>query len=83
MKKAKIMLLSVAVVAVVGGALAFKANSKFNRAYCYRIDPVAGPCQGGCVNCTAVPGVNWYTLTFNVPNCPMAFCPTQGDLQMN
>jgi len=34
MKKAKIMLLSIAILAVVGGALAFKAE-KFNLVYCY------------------------------------------------
>ena len=34
MKKVKIMLMSIAVLAVVGGALAFKAKA-FNQFYCY------------------------------------------------
>ena len=33
MKKAKIMLMSIAVLAVVGGALAFKSNKNFNNFY--------------------------------------------------
>jgi len=34
MKKAKIMLIAIAVLATVGGALAFKANKKFSEIYC-------------------------------------------------
>ena len=34
MKKAKMMLAGIAVLAVVGGALAFKAKSAFSDAYC-------------------------------------------------
>ena len=34
MKKAKVILTSIAVLAVVGGALAFKANTKFTENYC-------------------------------------------------
>ena len=40
MKKIKMMLLSFALLAVVGGALAFKA--KFNQQMCYRITTGAG-----------------------------------------
>ena len=40
MKKIKVMLLSFALLAVVGGALAFKA--KFNLPMCYRITTGAG-----------------------------------------
>jgi hypothetical protein len=36
MKKAKIMLIAIAVFAVVGGALAFKANTKFLEVYCIK-----------------------------------------------
>lgn len=34
MKKAKMLLTGIAVLAVVGGALAFKANSAFTTSYC-------------------------------------------------
>jgi hypothetical protein len=50
MKKAKVMLLSVAILAVVAGALAFKSNKVFGFRYCYTtlttIDPnaPAQPC---------------------------------------
>lgn len=41
MKKAKIMLASIAVIAVVGGALAFKAKSTQNIFY---FDPIGSTC---------------------------------------
>jgi hypothetical protein len=83
MKKAKIMLLSLAVVAVVSGALAFKVNSKFSRAYCFRLDTVSGPCEGGLSNKTAIVGNNWYTPTSSIADCKDETCNTKGDLMAN
>lgn len=53
MKKVKIMLLSLLVLAVVGGALAFNANAKFERSYC-----TTPPWQdaSGQLFCTTNPG---------------------------
>ncbi len=34
MKKVKFMLMAIAIIAVVGGALAFKASEKYNLQYC-------------------------------------------------
>ena len=50
MRKIKIMLFSLLVLGVVGGALAFKA--KFNVSYCTSAIPF------GQINCTAPGGVN-------------------------
>jgi hypothetical protein len=51
MKKAKIMLVAIAALATVGGALAFKANNKFKNAYCTRaINQGSGACQGEISN---------------------------------
>jgi hypothetical protein len=46
MKKAKIMLIAIAVLATVGGALAFKA-SKISTTYCTRlVADNSGACEG-------------------------------------
>lgn len=42
MKKAKIMLMAIAVIGVVGGALAFKAKKNLSRLYYF--DPVGVTC---------------------------------------
>jgi hypothetical protein len=54
MKKAKIMLMAIAVLAIVGGALAFKATQKFPYGVC---DTVNGFCSLHQVslNLTTVP----------------------------
>jgi hypothetical protein len=51
MKKIKIMLLSMLVLAAVGGALAFKANSKYNVLYCTAPNLVP-PAQGAITDAT-------------------------------
>ena len=49
MKKLKFMLLSFAMVAVVGGALAFKA--KYSTSYCTGVVPASGIClNAACPN---------------------------------
>jgi hypothetical protein len=45
MKKAKLMLSMIAVITVVGGALAFKANSKFSQNYCLGVAAPDGICS--------------------------------------
>jgi hypothetical protein len=47
MKRAKIMLTSIVVLAIVSGALAFKANSKFDTTFCY-LTTVGNPAGGTC-----------------------------------
>lgn len=48
MKKAKIMLMSIALVAVVGGALAFKASKSPTRKYCYSTTAASDPTTQIC-----------------------------------
>jgi len=48
MKRAKVMLTAIAVLAVVGGALAFKANNKFNKTYC--VLTTDGTTGGSCTS---------------------------------
>jgi hypothetical protein len=70
MKRAKIMLVAIAVLATVGGALAFKAQKFGSTKYCYTItdDPKTG--TGACPEFTADSKITaigaidiWYTTT--------------------
>ncbi|MDR3716746.1 MAG: hypothetical protein P4L51_28395 [Puia sp.] len=75
MKKAKIMLAGIAVLAVAGGALAFKAKMQSSPAYCYISSNTAGTCT------TFIPAhvssfkdngatpVYFYTTTNNTVHC--------------
>lgn len=49
MKQAKFALTAVAVLAVIGGALAFKANRNLNTFYKYGTTTIAGAQVTGCV----------------------------------
>ena len=68
MKRAKIMLMSIAVLATVGTALAFKVAKKGDFTYCYlqtTVNPGAG--QGACPNtitkALAIDGTTQYYYT--------------------
>ena len=91
MKKVKIMLFSLAVLAVVGGALAFKAMGPFN--YCTAPLGANGTCNFNCTNirsgfadnnqafvCTTTP-----RLAFDAEGNPVYLCTNaQGaNLQCN
>ncbi|MDR3714164.1 MAG: hypothetical protein P4L51_15200 [Puia sp.] len=80
MKKARIMLSALAVVAVVGGALAFKAKT-VSQFYC--VDAVSGTCgtfygTNGEANPTTAVAASllYYTITTNITACPNAQCPS-------
>jgi len=79
MKRAKIMLTAVAVLAVVGGALAFKANTKFTKTYCILTtvnNPSGGTCTGQFVNSkTSTTGSRyWYIEKPTGQNCNTQSC---------
>lgn len=86
MKKAKIMLLTIAVLATVGGALAFKAKAFGTKDYCYSItnvQPPVGDCTIPKVQGLAHPLVSeefkaYYTTTTNTLLCEDAICPSIG-----
>lgn len=86
MKKAKLMLLSIAVIAIVGGALAFRVEKTGSSRYCYvttDTQPAIGSCEFWVTNRQARPllsGENhiFYTTTQNVNACSQAECPNIG-----
>jgi hypothetical protein len=85
MKRAKIMLVAIAVLATVGGALAFKAQKFGNVKYCYTTTdsrPEAKDCTvefTGTFTTTAVgEAVLYYTTTDNQANCGALECPLKG-----
>jgi hypothetical protein len=49
MKRAKIMLMAIAVLTTVGGALAFKAQKLGNTSYCF-LTTAQQPADGACTN---------------------------------
>jgi len=80
MKKAKIMLLSIALVAVVGGALAFKAKGTLK--YCYTFATQPGG-SGTPFVCPAAPQACVYgTFTDVNIQVPTTICttPTGGNI---
>jgi hypothetical protein len=79
MKKAKIMLLAIAVVSVVGGVLAFKANTLFDKKFCTDIDLADVTCDSFIENSKSIPvgqTTYWYTPTDNTLECDLTTCPT-------
>jgi len=76
MKKAKIMLTAITVLAIVGGALAFKAK-KFDTNYCTTA-VVAGHAPGKCILPLANAQFNsavsrvYYTITIDQTKCSSA-----------
>ncbi len=86
MQKVKIMLSAITVLAVVGGALAFKAKT-FGAVYCYRTTQGgAGRCTAGITTSFCVPMANtpartyFYTTTTNATACTTAGAPQCGKL---
>jgi hypothetical protein len=78
MKRSKIMLTAIGVLAVVGGALAFKASHVGTQRYCYTFTNVCNAAQTSCpkgIITTFLPCINIssvkYTLTTNTANCTL------------
>lgn len=70
MKKIKIMILTILVLAIVGGTLAFKSSKKFGSNFCTASSP--GPCTSYAVGSMETPsgGTAFYaTYTFITINC--------------
>ncbi|MEP7377774.1 MAG: hypothetical protein ABI675_30520 [Chitinophagaceae bacterium] len=83
MKRAKIMLMTIAVFAIVGTALAFKVAKKGTTTYCY-LKTKSQPPQGGCTGeinlATAAAGITEYFWTKKTaPNCSQLACPNQAE----
>jgi hypothetical protein len=76
MKRSKIMLTAIGVLAVVGGALAFKANHVGTNKYCYTFTNACGnavnTCPKGLITtflpCGTISSIK-YTLTTNTTRC--------------
>ena len=90
MKKAKIMLLTIAVFAVVGGALAFKANKNTQVYYCFNTtQPVAGQDNETTCEFTSDLGfravkvnpeaIHYTTVLGTWDNCDLVTCPTTAE----
>lgn len=82
MKKAKIMLLAIAVCATVGTALAFKVKSFGNTTYCYvttESEPAVGECLSVTTNSEALPWTSgakiFYTTKPSDKACSQVVCP--------
>jgi hypothetical protein len=85
MKKAKVMLLTIAVFASVGAALAFKVHKVGSFDYCYLTTdtrPDVGKCTDKAHNIQVDPnGVGssiFYTMTSDLNACSQADCPNQA-----
>lgn len=88
MKRAKFMLLAIAVLATVGGALAFKAQTMGTKKFCYLTtdtQPAVGACLDNIVDRTerlkqsSDPTI-FYTTTNDITKCNLAACPNIGVL---
>ena len=65
MKKVKVMLSAIAVLAIVGGALAFKAKSMSGQILCYRVDAASTTCNLVGDQSTTEAGADIYWTTVN------------------
>jgi hypothetical protein len=84
MKKAKLMLTGIAILAVVGGALAFKAKTAFGFKYCY--STTSGTCNLGDANykIDAATGTQYYyVVTNDVSKCNQSPIPNCSGDQVN
>ncbi|SEL62200.1 hypothetical protein SAMN04488505_102699 [Chitinophaga rupis] len=83
MKKIKIMLAAIIVIASVGGALALKAKNSYANLFCYKT--IAGG-AGFCTDCMAgkVGGntTYYYTTTFNCQGCTLIQCTRTAKLTL-
>lgn len=83
MKKARIMLIAIAILATVGGGLAFKVKKVGDDKYCYLITNLQPP-VGGCTSTAenkviASPvGGGYYTTTTDLNKCNAIACPNVG-----
>jgi hypothetical protein len=79
MKKAKLMLTSIAILAVVGGALAFKAKSAYTSKFC--TSTTSGTCPGAfAAGQAGGTGTQYYyVVTNNANNCASAAPNCSGD----
>jgi hypothetical protein len=84
MKKTKVFLTAFAVLAIVGSALAFKANR--GTAYCFASVPVGGSCLATtpCVNTLTSGKTDNGTvecIAVKTTTCTSQFCPTKSPLE--
>lgn len=80
MKKVKVMLTAITVLAVVGGALAFKA-SKFTAAFCTKSGSTAGQCTSYVENSIEAQSggiLAWTSATVDTQNCTKSTAPNCG-----
>jgi hypothetical protein len=87
MKKAKIMLVAIAVLAAVGGTLAFKASKAFGFDYCYRAttDNSTTSCTDDIIGYRTVQEgqpfqVEYYYTLKDVENCALISCTVSSTL---
>ena len=85
MKKTKVFLTAFAVLAIVGSALAFKANR--GSAYCFASVPAGGACliNTPCVNTLTsgkIEGTVECIALKTQSNCTSQFCPTKSPLDI-
>lgn len=83
MKKAKIMLIAITVLAITGGALAFKANTFNNFDLCTAPNDASGQCQFASISSTAefkavAPDFFYKTLDHD-PAFDITSCTTRQD----
>lgn len=77
MRKIKIMLFSLLVLGVIGGALAFKV--KFNKIYCTSTIPAGGVCNVTCPNMVASTTLNGIiNLCYTTPLVAGDGCKPKG-----
>jgi hypothetical protein len=79
MKKAKVMLMSIAVLAIVGGALAFKAKTYGIEDYCFTTTTAAGAlCVSSALQSTINPILVGKYITTEAPeNCSAGVACTE------
>jgi hypothetical protein len=77
MKKARIMLMTIAVIATVGTALAFKVNKLGDKTYCYAETTVEpDKCEEKTiVEAEALPGTGYFYTIKLAPRCTSLACP--------
>ena len=85
MKKAKIMLTAITVLAVVGGALAFKAKKYDGTQYCTGTTTAANKCINSILNgkLLASGAMTYYKVTTDATKCgntPGATCTSSGTI---
>lgn len=91
MKRAKIMLTAIAVLAIVGGALAFKANTKFANSYCILTTAqTPAKCTSEIINSKffevlpVAPVVTYYYITKNLGDvCTQKDCLVSTSFKRN